>query len=286
MLYFFKGSSLLGGRDRRIGSGRILSRDVAWDYRPDKTEDRQDPDYNFRPAGGATNNYRDEKPSTYERRSNNYNNERPSRDYDSTREKDSYQNSRSSYGGERNNRYNNSRSNNSYNNRRNYNDGKEDEPEWFSAGPTSQHDTIDLHGFEEEKDRSHDKHVHEKEVGSGRKYDSSETSSNNKNDETKTIEGKLNSEFTKNLKPNDSNNNKDRENSVSGSFTRGNDSQMLGDVLGNKMEDGDDFNFEEFLNFDSITGLLSAVSIFSHFYIHSYIKFRSNTFLIFLIFLG
>lgn len=28
-----------------------------------------------------------------------------------------------------------------------------DEPEWFSGGPTSQHDTIELRGFEEEKDQ-------------------------------------------------------------------------------------------------------------------------------------
>jgi eukaryotic translation initiation factor 4E transporter len=26
---------------------------------------------------------------------------------------------------------------------------KDDEPEWFSGGPTSQHDTIELHGFDE-----------------------------------------------------------------------------------------------------------------------------------------
>jgi len=26
---------------------------------------------------------------------------------------------------------------------------KDDEPEWFSGGPTSQHDTIELHGFED-----------------------------------------------------------------------------------------------------------------------------------------
>lgn len=28
-----------------------------------------------------------------------------------------------------------------------------EEPEWFSGGPTSQHDTIELHGFEEEKEQ-------------------------------------------------------------------------------------------------------------------------------------
>lgn len=31
---------------------------------------------------------------------------------------------------------------------------EDDTPEWFHGGPTSQHDTIELRGFDEEKDRA------------------------------------------------------------------------------------------------------------------------------------
>lgn len=68
-------------------------------------------------------------------------------------------------------RYNNDRNSYSYSNfnsndnrRRQYHDRNE-EPEWFSGGPTSQNDTIELRGFDTEfrqsspngRDRSDDK---------------------------------------------------------------------------------------------------------------------------------
>lgn len=44
-------------------------------------------------------------------------------------------------------------SNNDNRGRRHYNDRNAEEPEWFSGGPTSQNDTIELRGFEEYNDR-------------------------------------------------------------------------------------------------------------------------------------
>lgn len=49
-----------------------------------------------------------------------------------------------------------------------------DEPEWFSGGPTSQHDTIELRGFEEEKEQPSppppQKLIH-KEIEKEKKFD-------------------------------------------------------------------------------------------------------------------
>lgn len=33
--------------------------------------------------------------------------------------------------------------------RRTFSDNRDEEPEWFSSGPTSQHDTIELRGFDD-----------------------------------------------------------------------------------------------------------------------------------------
>ncbi|XP_065084742.1 homeobox protein cut-like isoform X2 [Ochlerotatus camptorhynchus] len=54
---------LLGGRERRIGSGRILSRDVSWDYRPDKDAPESN---DFRASGNA--NYRERERDTRDSR--------------------------------------------------------------------------------------------------------------------------------------------------------------------------------------------------------------------------
>lgn len=273
---YFTGSALLrndrdiinGGRDRRIGSGRILARDVAWDYRPDKNDpEAETPTYtNYRgpgpgPASGnapPSNNYREEKPLYESRRNANYENNRSNRDYDG-RDKDSnsYQSSRQY--GDRNSRYN---SRSSYNDRRRYNE-KDEEPEWFSAGPTSQLETIDLHGFDgpisEEKEVRKEKN----DEKGGMKGAKNENEKSSREDEARKSERNEEShhrsetnrkEFNNNPKVNDTNNNKDQDGKK---FPSGDSQkQLLGEVLGN---DGDDFNFEEFLNFDSITGLLTSV---------------------------
>ncbi|XP_049793458.1 eukaryotic translation initiation factor 4E transporter isoform X1 [Schistocerca nitens] len=102
-------------QSRRIGSGRIVTRDV-WDFRLDKEQDQSSSEFGFQRNSTSS---RDER---FDRRSFG-------RDFD--RDKDKSR-------GERN-RYNDKR--------RAYSDSKEEEPEWFSGGPTSQNDKIDLGGF-------------------------------------------------------------------------------------------------------------------------------------------
>ncbi|XP_069683292.1 eukaryotic translation initiation factor 4E transporter-like isoform X2 [Periplaneta americana] len=106
---------------RRIGSGRILTHNV-WDFRIDREKDAdQQGDYSFQ-RGAARDRDRDER---FERRSFG-------RDFDRDRDKDRH------------------RDRNRYTDRRRaYSDSREEEPEWFSGGPTSQHDTIELRGFED-----------------------------------------------------------------------------------------------------------------------------------------
>lgn len=90
-----------------------------WDY-PDKGE----VDFSFRRERRDT----DER---YERRSFG-------RDFDMNRDKDK---ERERHIGRGNSRYNDRR--------RISNENREEEPEWFSGGPVSQTDTIELRGFEE-----------------------------------------------------------------------------------------------------------------------------------------
>ncbi|KAK5638593.1 hypothetical protein RI129_012888 [Pyrocoelia pectoralis] len=95
---------------RRIGSGRILSRDVPWDFQEKQAVDN---DFGYR---------RDDR---FERRSFG-------RDYDMNKDKDKHG---------RNNRFNERR--------RIPSENRDEEPEWFSGGPVSQADTIELRGFDD-----------------------------------------------------------------------------------------------------------------------------------------
>lgn len=234
---------LLGSSSRRIGSGRILARDVPWDYRA-PNEKKEEPDFNYRGGsgnGGAGNGpnprnsgppYRNNEEKPFDRR-NDYDrrDDRPS--YDRTGPPPRSYNSR------------NGPSNSGYNDRRrNYND-KDEEPEWFSGGPTSQHDTIELHGFDgpEEKDLGANKRP-----GKG----SDERRINHRNEDM--MFGEDCAEAL-NRNDQDTNNNKDQ-----GGGGRRDNSVNANNVSDNKIDD-DGFNFEEFLNIDSITGLLSTVRI-------------------------
>lgn len=219
---------------RRIGSGRIVSRDIFWEYRADKKEDTSTDFLPPRNSSSSSSSFeRSERRNNY--RDNNFEKESSSssssrRDYDrSSAPPRSYNSSGQS-------RYNDRR--------RQYNDGKDDEPEWFSGGPTSQHDTIELHGFdgpveEEKKSSSSKERNKESKVADLQPFEAIE-------EEEKPLPAPV-------AKKNDTNNNKDADN--------GQKSGELGDVLGNKLTD-DGFNFEEFLNLDSISGLLTAVSTF------------------------
>uniref|UniRef100_A0A7G3AJT2 Putative eukaryotic translation initiation factor 4e transporter-like protein n=1 Tax=Lutzomyia longipalpis TaxID=7200 RepID=A0A7G3AJT2_LUTLO len=115
-----------GGRDRRIGSGRIVTRDVSWDYKPPDSSETE-----------SSYSYRNGAPT--------YMPPRPERDNSATRDEwmerrpFPQRNSTSSFDSNRGR---------GGAVRRGYRDF-EAEPEWFSSGPTSQFDTIELKGFEE-----------------------------------------------------------------------------------------------------------------------------------------
>lgn len=178
---------ILGGRERRIGSGRILSRDVSWDYRPDKdlieTNDyRSSSNLGYRDRERDMRDVREPRDSRESRervdrdkeyRNKEYDRERDreerferraiNRDYDrgekesrnsriSSRYSSSYNSNTDSHGGS--GHHNNYSSSNHYHSnhhdrRRLYSDnGRDEEPEWFSE-PTSQTDTIELRGFDD-----------------------------------------------------------------------------------------------------------------------------------------
>ncbi|XP_066144570.1 eukaryotic translation initiation factor 4E transporter-like isoform X6 [Euwallacea fornicatus] len=124
---------MAGGREitsstRRIGSGRIM-RD-SWESDKESGES----DFNFGRGLQNRNNERDDKfGDRGGMRDEKYGDRRSfGREIDNgTKEKE----------GRRNSRYTESR--------RRYSESKEDEPEWFSSGPMSQNDTIELRGFDE-----------------------------------------------------------------------------------------------------------------------------------------
>ncbi|XP_069968857.1 eukaryotic translation initiation factor 4E transporter isoform X2 [Bactrocera oleae] len=166
-------------QERRIGSGRLLPRDVNWDYRASQDRDKsqslnsapiQDKEvlapnnlgqargggrYSDRPheRTSAGNGYSERR--HLERRSGG--------DDDNVQDKYEYVNNAQTPnphgGGTKRDMYGTDSSSNQHSishirNRRNqkYHDRNE-EPEWFSSGPTSQHDTIELRGFEEIDDQ-------------------------------------------------------------------------------------------------------------------------------------
>ncbi|XP_018403043.1 PREDICTED: mastermind-like protein 3 [Cyphomyrmex costatus] len=163
---------------RRIGSGRILTRDI-WDFRAENEKiDSDRADYGFRSSTAAGGSLRDR-----DNRDNRDGKERDrdrdmrerERDRDNLRERDERferrsfgrdygdrgerERDRGDRGVERNERNNHQMERDkdrgrekrfSNDRRRTYSDNRDsDEPEWFSSGPTSQHDTIELRGFED-----------------------------------------------------------------------------------------------------------------------------------------
>nr|XP_023021181.1 mediator of RNA polymerase II transcription subunit 12-like [Leptinotarsa decemlineata] len=129
--------------NRRIGSGRIL-RD-SWDFgdKPDSCSNIGDGEYNFR--GGprcGNNNEREDKfgpgSDKYGPGSDKYERRSFGRDFEMGGRGDR----------ENNNKEPSSRRNGRFDRRR-MTDHREQEPEWFSGGPVSQNDTIELRGFED-----------------------------------------------------------------------------------------------------------------------------------------
>ncbi|XP_044577225.1 eukaryotic translation initiation factor 4E transporter-like isoform X4 [Cotesia glomerata] len=150
---------------RRIGSGRLLTRDM-WDFRPENEKMEPDrPDYGFRSGGNSARDRdsgrerenlrdrdsvrdRDDRNERYERRS--FGRDFGDRD---NRDRDRGSDSRNDRGhvmdrdkdrGGRDRKYGSDRR------KIHSHDSREpEEPEWFSSGPISQHDTIELRGFDD-----------------------------------------------------------------------------------------------------------------------------------------
>ncbi|XP_039968188.1 eukaryotic translation initiation factor 4E transporter [Bactrocera tryoni] len=162
-------------QERRIGSGRLLHRDVNWDYRASQDRDKgqnlssapiQDkeilaPNHLSQARGGGRYSERTSVGNGYSDR--RHLERRGGGDNDNVRDKYEYvsnaQTPNAHGGGTRRDIYAAESSSNQHSishnrNRRNqkYHDRNE-EPEWFSSGPTSQHDTIELRGFEEIDDQ-------------------------------------------------------------------------------------------------------------------------------------
>lgn len=125
----------------RYGSGRILNRDVSWDYKPsDKNETENEQQFYANSGYVRFRDYRERSNSHterfYDRRTNfrdlerdknisGTNQNRPKKFFDSEPHQLNHYHDR----------------------RRTVSDN---EPEWFSAGPTSKNDVIELHGFDDE----------------------------------------------------------------------------------------------------------------------------------------
>ena len=138
-----------------------------WDFRSENDKlDSDRSEFSFRPGGGGPlrdrdnrdnreagrgdlmrdrDNLRDrdDRSDRYDRRSFGRDFGDRDRDRGLERNERNQQNDRDKDRGGRDRRYGNDR-------RRTYSDQREvEEPEWFSSGPTSQHDTIELRGFED-----------------------------------------------------------------------------------------------------------------------------------------
>lgn len=151
---------------RRIGSGRILSRDM-WDFRENDKSDSDRPDYfrrgdrDSRDTGREREIIRDrdreshrgDRDDRYENKNERYERRSFGRDFGDRGDRGGGfdKNDRNNHqldrdkdrgGGARDRRYGNDR-------RRTYSEREIEEPEWFSSGPTSQNDVIELRGFED-----------------------------------------------------------------------------------------------------------------------------------------
>nr|CAD7428991.1 unnamed protein product [Timema monikensis] len=205
---------------RRIGSGRILSRDT-WDYRMDPEQ----PD--FVPQRSTLQGRdRDKEGGMFNRRF----------PVDHDKEKD------------RKGRYSDRR--------RTSSDYREEEPEWFSGGPTSQHDTIELHGFDDNIQEHGgyetttkmspvpDKSKGKEEWGSGTPQQTLEPCQSGKNHGTTSVQDSHISDV-------------ECPNLVHNKIKEKDQSNTLGDLHNTSSE----FNLEDFLQIDNIPDILNEGSV-------------------------
>ncbi|KAH8317554.1 hypothetical protein KR074_001711, partial [Drosophila pseudoananassae] len=128
-------------QERRIGSGRLLPRNDCWDYKEQKAKDssiKRDKDVTY--DAGATHQQR---PRTFIAERSTDQMERRFQYDKRSSERQGLIIRRAANKESNINQGRGKRSNNFHLHE------KHEEPEWFSAGPTSQLETIDLHGFDD-----------------------------------------------------------------------------------------------------------------------------------------
>lgn len=261
---FMSGSQLSSGSsalDRRIGSGRIPTRDTPWEFRSEK--EPIDQEFSFRPTSGLINirerdrerslnsesqqklqpqhrmtqldrDYRDDR---YEKRTT-YN-----REYDRDKER-----SGRMIGNANNNMGGNMRFSSGHNNerRRMFSENRTEEPEWFSGGPTSQNDTIELRGFDEPEPEERTPST-TAENDDQVSLDNQSDNSNNNGDESDVAEPESDAaeETSSTANPSDDTNDTNNNDNI-------NSEKVFMDESNNSI---DDFNFEEFLKMGLMTDL-------------------------------
>lgn len=191
----------------RIGSGRIVSRDVSWDYKPERDGEN---DFNFRSSSFLNSRERDR-----ERDSGNL-------FTDNSRDDQKFYNNRTDTDRDISKRNRSKEYNSNYNSNHGYYMHKDEEPEWYSGGPTSQNDTIELCGFNEHKTDS------------------------NKTENSTILEDKKSTSKEQTSTDHDNDSNK--------SF---NSNKIKTDLDQNtKYSYNNDLNFEEFFKLDQVPGFL------------------------------
>lgn len=138
--------------------------------------------------------------------------------------------------------------------RRQYNDRNAEEPEWFSGGPTSQNDTIELRGFEEysgRQDSPTSRHSGDAEEDKATAdYDSDAEKPNEEND-------KSNDNNNNDKSGNDENSgHREANNEKSNDYEPEDIEVANAEPKPNKKDDN--FNIEDFLKVENITDFLTV----------------------------
>lgn len=219
----------------------------------------------------------------YDRRPFNRDRDRD-RDYDRNKDRNSRMNDNDGLSGSR---YNNNNNNNNsgrgdrmnsysqynYNdNRRRYDNRAIEEPEWFSEGPTSQNDTIELRGFDDAPNTAKTSKPSQSQRQSASNGRSSKNSENGgvagETDVDKAFDNFEHIEDNKyiaknktvNEKSNDTNNNGDND-GVKNELSTENESTSDENADGKLNKNDDNFNFEDFLKMENISDMLSVRKI-------------------------
>lgn len=137
--------------------------------------------------------------------------------------------------------------------RRHYNDRNAEEPEWFSGGPTSQNDTIELRGFEEYTERQDS--PTSRNSGDA---DDDKTSPDYESDTDKANEDseKANDSNNNDKSGNDEPNNHETNTEDTNNFEQEGTGEASAESKSNRKDDN--FNIEDFLKMENLTDLLSV----------------------------